>query len=348
MKRMFGKKKKKRQLTPKGTEPKPAFHHAMQIYSQTVAPESCNDDGLSVHSMSSPAPAASLSAAAAESTARDGALTRTRDVETGESLPISARPASTKGGGTTPTHSNRATGEPPLNIPSTAAPPAHPIMTEPPLQQGSYDFHGMKPNPLIRETEMPDATYEEHYGDAYVGGTIKYIYPSGYQSMRPRGGPWKVSIAVCVLFTWLSIFIVGHCSDRVADQYEQYQGKEFDDDELVIEIRWCGSRPLYFMWVVSMLVTGLAAAYCSIIGYIKVRDFAVANMRSQPPGMLGKSDYYVRIADYPPGASPPGSVASIGSTSQYQKTIYQSDGTPAFWGGHIYRPTQAAVAVTSR
>ena len=45
---------------------------------------------------------------------------------------------------------------------------------------------------------------------------------------------------------------------------------EIDDDTLVIETRWCGSRLLYMMWVISMLVTGLAAAYCSIIGYIKV------------------------------------------------------------------------------
>lgn len=179
-----------------------------------------------------------------------------------------------------------------------------------------------------------DATYAEQYGDAYLGGPIRYVYPSGYQSMRPRGGPWKLSIFITVMFTWLSVFIIGHCSDRYGDvQYD------IDDDALAIETRWCGSRLLYMMWVISMSITGMASAYMGIIGYIKLRDFAVANGRSQPPGMAEKSDYYVKIRDGPAPKSDDGS---------YQRTIYQSDGTPQFWGGHIYRPTQAAVAVTSR
>jgi len=205
------------------------------------------------------------------------------------------------------------------------------------------------------------AYYEEYYGDAYTGGPIKYVYPSGYQSMRPRSGPWKLSIVVCALFTWLSVFVVGHCSDQVDQSSSYIQNDEIDDDTLVIDIRWCGSRPLYLMWVMSMLITGLAAAYCSVIGYIKVRDFAVGNCRSQPPGIVnGKSDYYVRIDDsmakryqggpYPP--APPGSDAGASSAAsgakQYRTTIYQSDGTPQFWGAHIYHPTQAAVAITSR
>jgi len=77
-----------------------------------------------------------------------------------------------------------------------------------------------------------------------------------------------------------------------------------------------------------------------IIGYIKMRDFVVANGRSQPPGMTGRSDYYVAIQDGPAGRR--------GDDSGYRPSIYQADGTPQFWGGHIYRPTQAAVAVTSR
>jgi hypothetical protein len=36
------------------------------------------------------------------------------------------------------------------------------------------------------------------------------------------------------------------------------------------------------------------------------------------------------------------------SGGRYVQSIYQSDGTPQFWGGHIYRPTQAAVAMTNR
>ena len=208
---------------------------------------------------------------------------------------------------------------------------------------------------------MPDATYEETYGDAYTGGLIKYVYPSGYQSMRPRSCPWKLSIIVCSLFTWLSVFIVGHCSDQaqVSQWYDEEANNDnnendntqIDDDVVVMDIRWCGSRPLYLMWVTSMLITGLAAAYCSVIGYIKVRDFAVGNSRSQPPGVVSdKSDYYVRIEDgvIRPSPSNEGSGTTAVTAGQYKKSIYQSDGTPLFWGAHIYRPTQAAVAITSR
>ena len=129
-----------------------------------------------------------------------------------------------------------------------------------------------------------------------MNAPIRYIYPSGYQNMRPRSGPWKISLIICMLFTWLTVFIVGHCSDKAE---QTYYNVVIDDDLLVIETRWCGSQLLYFMWLMSIIITGLATAYCSIIGYIKARDFAVANCRSQPPGMVGKSDYYVRIEDGP-------------------------------------------------
>ena len=223
---------------------------------------------------------------------------------------------------------------------------------------------------IYLEPPMPDSTYEEWYGDAYVGGPIKYIYPSGMHTMRPRSGPWKLSIVVCLLFTWLSIFVIGHCSDKAAEQYDgfynynaNYNNNGNDDannadgqgqqyryvDTNDIDLKWCGSVLLYWMWVISMLITGLATAYCGVIGYIKVRDFAVANSRSQPPGVaVGKSDYYVQIGN----SSAPGNGSVRAGhqvhPSQYQPTIYQADGTPQFWGNQIYRPTQAAVAITSR
>lgn len=225
------------------------------------------------------------------------------------------------------------------------------------------------------EQMMPDATYEEWYGDAYVGGPIRYIYPSGYQSMRPRGGPWKLSIVVCLLFTWLSVFIIGHCSDIYDSNRNNnnYYGNSYDDDNHVINEKWCGSRLLYWMWVISMLITGLASAYCGVIGYIKVRDFAVANTRSQPPGIMtvgdyslssygdnravgsnnkGNSDYYLPIGDA--GGTSRQRVSVTNSRlqqthpAQYSKTIYQADGTPQFWGNQIYRPNQAAVHIVSR
>ena len=247
------------------------------------------------------------------------------------------------------------------------------------------------------EPMMPDSTYEEWYGDAYVGGPIRYIYPSGYQSMRPRGGPWKLSIVVCLLFTWLSIFVIGHCSDNYTQKQasqnnnnnnnndNNYEYSYIDDDNLVIDAKWCGSRLLYWLWVISMLITGLATAYCGVIGYIKIRDFAVANTRSQPPGIMtvgdyslspdgnvhvnsshrqgtqGNSDYYVPIGDannngiisrqqHISALNNNSNTARLQQThpSQYNKTIYQADGTPQFWGNQIYRPNQAAVAITSR
>ena len=115
------------------------------------------------------------------------------------------------------------------------------------------------------------------------------------------------------------------------------------------------------MWVMSVLITGLSLAYCSIIGYIQVRDFSIANSRSQPPEMAGRSDYYVKVADGDAagggGSGGGGGGASGSGRSSYssyqdgyggESTIYQADGTPQFWGNHIYKPTQAAVAVTSR
>jgi hypothetical protein len=243
----------------------------------------------------------------------------------------------------------------------------------------------------------------------------KNSYPLGYQSMRPRSAPWRLSVVICLLFTWLSVFIVGHCSDEAGytdngtgvygyqqlystnnyDSSNADENSSIDDDTLVIEIRWCGSRPLYLMWVASMLITGLAAAYCSVIGYIKCRDFAVANSRSQPSMLASstdagdgsgvsmgmpathKSDYYISLQNSTVSSSHhsqyyynmngggyQSSVVSGSDNSQnnninnnngrqrhsssQQPTIYQADGTPQFWGSHIYRPTQAAVAVTSR
>jgi hypothetical protein len=273
-------------------------------------------------------------------------------------------------------------------------------------QEPSSYFDPTQKNKIVTATNNDDfpggaATYEETYGDAYTGGRMVYVYPSGYQSMRPRSCPWKLSIIVCLLFTWLSIFIVGHCADQF--DYEAFiesiknnsnnaeqnstssssysssssSGGGYKIDDEAIQTQWCGSRPLYLMWVISMMITGLSASYCGIIGYIKLRDFAVANSRSQPTGTFeGKSDYYLRIQDNnDPSASTgtttnqtsyvnnasayrlqttyssPNSAASSSyhhSSNPGNPTIYQSDGTPQFWGTYIYKPTQAAVAVSNR
>lgn len=264
--------------------------------------------------------------------------------------------------------------------PSVAAPPPPHSSKSPSLPQ----YPGSPANSLlyrrqslnlsnIQEPEMVDATYSEYYGPLYTDKPIKYIYPQGYGSMRPRSTPWKLSIILFAVFAWLNVFIVGHCANEfnsgnqnsnTDDKY--YQNANGDggqtDDAVTMEARWCGSRTLYFTWVLSIALTGFSFAYCSIIGYVKARDFAVANGRSQPPGMVGKSDYYVQMEEVVQGleggrrfsGGGGGGVGSMnGNLSSYndaplRKTIYQADGTPRFFGGQIYKPTQAAVSLTSR
>ena len=228
----------------------------------------------------------------------------------------------------------------------------------------------------MEEPEMVDDTYEEIYGDAYIAAPIRYIYPHGYGSMEPKSRPWQISLVVCVGMSFLTVFIVGHCADQFDESgYYYYQGDEITDD-VIFKTRWCGSKPLYFTWILSVLITGFSCAYCSIIGYIKARDFAVANGRSQPPGMVGKSDYYVSVEDVEAVPNMSSSSSSErrwrsrgttsgsgggGGTRVYprtsgagtasggrRKTLYQADGTPRYLGKHIYKPTQAAIHLTSR
>lgn len=319
-------------LTPQPVrETHPMYQYALDEYAQAVAPGSSNDDGRMTMSLRDDrtvtTTGGSVFAAARMAPSFSWDSTLPAPPSTVRGARVSSHDDENKIDGKQQDHED-------LGNPYSKASGFH----------SSNQLNRVRATRSPFENDMADATYEEVYGEAYVGGTIKYVYPSGYQSMRPRSCPWKLSIVVCLLFTWLSIFIVGHCSDQI-DDTAAYD--TIDDDTLAIDIRWCGSRPLYLMWVASMLVTGVSAAYCSVIGYIKVRDFAVANSRSQPPGVSdGKSDYYVRIED---GKKYFGSGGgSDAGSSVYRPSIYQSDGTPQFWGSHIYRPTQAAVAVTSR
>jgi len=337
----------------------PMYQYALNEYSQTVVSGSSNDDGRKFHtdnqnaeppSPASAVPAApsmvsatlqqprripdppSMSSTQVEPSATNHRLDRQGS---GSSTASSLYPESYHSHNNTVAESTKAAAQ--SIVASAPSSPSH--------------------NPLRSrfEDEMPTPAYEEYYGDAYTGAPMKYIYPAGYQSMRPRSWPWRLSMLITVVFTWLSIFIVGHCSDQ-ADA-DLYYNAEIEDDTLMIDIRWCGSRPLYLMWVASMLINGLAAAYCAVIGYVKCRDFAVANTRAQPVSVLwpspvfspgkGKnpptvSDYYVRLGPLDE------ETASSVSGAPYRPTIYQADGEPQFWGQEIYRPTQAAVAVTSR
>jgi hypothetical protein len=293
----------------------PGYRYALEEFGMTVLPGTSNDDGVSI--LMGMVPSSSSSS----------------------SLTMNPRPAHT----TTTSPANET-----LDIRTTDPCRLY-------IPPGDKDYEET-------DDEQDMIMYEEVYGEAYISGTLKYIYPVGYGSMRPRSCPWKLSIIVCLSFTWLSIFIVGHCSDRINNYNINNNASQdpVDDDILELDIRWCGSRLLYCLWVMSMLITGLSAGYCGIIGYIKVRDFAVANARSLPP-KISKSDYYYyqqqqqhyRNIDDPEeyNHSSAGSRRrNSGNTSSGSSVIniYQSDGNPLFWGSYIYRPTQAAVAVTSR
>ena len=62
-------------------------------------------------------------------------------------------------------------------------------------------------------------------------------------------------MGIFLFFIFLCVFIVGHCSDQV-DLSVYIDDAEFDDDEMIIATRWCGSRTLYSLWVVTVLITG--------------------------------------------------------------------------------------------
>lgn len=336
----FGKKKGKKRLSPSARTPEairqqhPLYQYALNEYSQAIVPGSSNDDGKLIEAVGSSSsssyeeiqdrtlpPAPSSLPAVRQSNMEGMSMSDTTNTAT-----------TTRGGG----------GGGGGDIESTRG-----TIAQSARSAFTAEFRPKVATRSPFENDMPYATYEEYYGEAYTGGRIRYIYPSGYTSMRPRSCPWKLSIAVCMLFTWLCVFIVGHCADQA--DVDQFANEQIDDDALAMEIRWCGSHPLYFVWVLSMLITGLSAAYCGVIGYIKLRDFAVANIRSHTPCVdEGKSDYYVRIGDGVVSSSSKATIAGSDVGSSYQPSIYQSDGTPLFWGSHIYRPTQAAVAVTSR
>jgi hypothetical protein len=212
----------------------------------------------------------------------------------------------------------------------------------------------------IQQLLQPDAIYEERYGDAYVDQSIKYLNPEGYQSMRPRSGPWRLSVLIFIIFACLNIFVVGHCYDRgVRDYYNNNSGssssggmvddeylQDVDDDSLLMETRWCGSRPLYFMWLVSVWITVSSSSYCCIIGYVKLRDFVVANGRSQPTGMGGwgnigkgggRSDYYyldsgfVGEKDSKFGSGGRGRSSGYGVTASIPQAAYAAV-APSPWG----------------
>ena len=340
----------------------PMYQYALNEYAQTVQAGTTNDDGRALQggaqpsfSTEPPSPASSIPAAPSSLSSASQRLPNPPSLSSSPGEPSSTQnldqPVSYDHPSSSSSQSNGNSlrqGQD-LITESTKAAAQSIVATAP---------NSPVNNPLRSrfEDEMPTPGYQEYYGDAYTGAPMKYIYPAGYQSMRPRSWPWRLSMIITVLFTWLSIFIVGHCSDQ-ADA-DVYYNAEINDDTLMIDVRWCGSRPLYLMWVASMLINGLAAAYCGVIGYVKCRDFAVANTRAQPVSVMWSSpslragmeqppavsDYYVRMG-YGSDVETASSASGAGS---YRPSIYQADGEPQFWGQQIYRPTQAAVAVTSR
>lgn len=315
-----GKKKNRKKLlqqsarTPEGIRDQhPSYQFALNEYAQTVQPGSSNDDGRRAQST------AHEFSSSHEDTEAHIPEPSTISVNQGHSdQPLQSNP-------TLNSHRSNSNGPCPHGPLSTVS-----------RYPSELRSRAATLSPVMNLNNAPYSLYEESYGEAYIGGSIKYLYPSGYTSMRPRSCPWKLSIVILLLFTWLSVFIIAHCSD-----VSHSLGFSKSDDLYY----FCGNHMAKLAWTGSMLVTGLSAAYCSVIGYIKCRDFVVANSRSQPPGVSeGKSDYYMQIDDN--GILPAFSNGS--DTGNFHSSIYQADGNPLFWGSQIYRPTQAAVAITSR
>ena len=60
---------------------------------------------------------------------------------------------------------------------------------------------------------------------------------------------------------------------------------------IVMETRWCGSKLLYFMWIVSVWITVLSMSYCSIIGQqgAVFTGISKSNKRKSPHLIAGRS-----------------------------------------------------------
>jgi hypothetical protein len=236
-------------------------------------------------------------------------------------------------------------------------------------------------------------TYNETYGYAFpLGSTSDFIYeyPEGTSSLKPSLIPWRASILIMTLFIVFSVVIIGHCSDLADAQKEEEadednnnddqaaaaaaaaEEEEFDD-EYILEQRWCGNSDLKAIWTGSLIVSLIATAYGSIIGYVRFRDYVVANCRSQTPGVTLRSDYYFIDDDNS------SSNAQYNGTTQQQRhekraeqrerneeelyeqlqeqqqghkqkafSHYQASGEPRFKGNSIRWPSQAASHVNTR
>ena len=95
---------------------------------------------------------------------------------------------------------------------------------------------------------------------------------------------------------------------------------------------------------------GTSCAYCSIIGYIKARDFAVGNDRSQP-SKEGRNEFYRPMKGKDSVQNTKRNETRndrlYGQTYQ-ESSLYQSDGNPQFLGTYIERPNQAAISAPNR
>ena len=98
------------------------------------------------------------------------------------------------------------------------APPPSPAATTTTIATKTSNHNG-KIGRIDERMLHPDATCKERYLDAYFDGAVKYLYPAGYQSMRPQSGLWRLSVFVFVVFAILDVFVVGHCYDRGVREY---------------------------------------------------------------------------------------------------------------------------------
>ena len=79
----------------------------------------------------------------------------------------------------------------------------------------------------------------------------------------------------------------------------------------------------------------LSLSYVTLAGYVKTRDWVVANCRSQLVGAFESSDYYSSRND--------GFEGPLGGDG-----YWQYDGTPKWDGKAVTNPSQCAVGISHR
>ncbi|GMH56733.1 hypothetical protein TrLO_g4285 [Triparma laevis f. longispina] len=236
--------------------------------------------------------------------------------------------------------------------PSTTQNTTHP---SPPLSQRSRSTSPQRP--------LPPSTVPFFYTDTYsTSKNLSYIYPSSYTFLQPSTFLLRLSLALFLLSTYVCVHIVCKC----AYEFEQTFGQRMMEDNgsgdngdgsgdngsngsgssgsgdttssntinydnyTALELGFCSSHKIYAGYITSSIFVLLSLSYLSLAGYVKLRDYVVANARSQLGGGWERSDYYSKRNEGEGGK------------------MWQSDGEPKWEGRRVMEPSEAAIGVNHR